>query len=157
MAYSILDILDSLIDIEKKAISIFEALSAVSKADERLRVISNVFILEEKRHIENYELLKQSLRDEAGPAIDLNTYTEITTCFNDFYKELKPISAKTVSELLMYAYKLEVHNSVLLDNILKLFGSFRTNKLYRQCYEVIEKLLEDERKHVTNILAFLNN
>lgn len=155
MAYSILDILDSLIDIENKAITIFEELSAMSKADERLRVVSNIFILEEKRHVENYEELKKSLKAQDFPDIDLNTYSEISTFFNEFYRNLKPISAKTVKELLMYAYRLELHNSTLLSNILNLFASFKMNKVYKQCHDVISELIEEERKHVSNISMFL--
>lgn len=157
LIYSMIDILDSLMNIEKKAITIYETIVNNSNADRKLISSARILILEEKRHIESYQKMMEDMKTQEGIEFDLGTYNEISAIYYDTMKELKTLSVKTIPQLLAYAMELEKLNVKLLMKIQRVLGQTKLSKSYKVCYDFISNLIEIEKGHINNLLAFTNH
>ncbi len=83
MAYTIIDIINNLIDIEKKGFSMFREISNNCK-NLRVSIVSKTISNQEKKHIQYYENLKKDIDALDKEDIDFSIYDKISSRMQQF-------------------------------------------------------------------------
>lgn len=154
MGYNIFDLLDKLVLIEKKAIDMYKQIAKTKNASSSLKTVALVLAKEEERHVESYNAIKQSLKGKELDEIDFDVYDKVSSLVNQFQSRIILPDTSDVKELLLFALEFESQNLALL---LDIQGRMVKNKedVERVSYKVLEGLLEDEKKHINNLKAFV--
>jgi len=154
MSYTIIDVIDSLIDIEINAVKIYETISINAADNPKLHLVANVLLTEEKRHIDYYEKIKSHLQNDSSTILDDKSYSKISTHIFEFNKMIKSLSTKSITELLEYALVMENVNVGLLKQIESDVGNknYTNNKII---LEILSEMIKQEEQHVKNIGIFI--
>ncbi|WP_026895947.1 hypothetical protein [Clostridiisalibacter paucivorans] len=155
MAYTIIDIIDKLISIEKKSKQLY--ITAIKKIEDnsRIKIIFRILLKEEDRHIEYYNNLKKSLEDKAIEPINFYSYDKISHLANKFKNDMYLPNFKDIKDLIIYALDFEKANLALLMDIKGRLVLSKTDTDSIQ-YKIISQIVEEEKKHVKNLENFIH-
>ena len=155
MSYTLVDLLEKLIIIEKNACKLYRNIASLSDVKStKYKSAAVVLAKEEERHVTFYERIKESIEKQEKIEIDFNTYDKASTLIFEFEKRMSKAYVDSVEDLVKFAYNFERENVALLLSIQGRFvgKKFETDSL---SYSTFTKLIEEERKHVKNIEAFM--
>lgn len=152
--YTILDILDKLIDIEKRAYDFYREIAEKESFEQPIKTMAKVLAREEKRHIKIYEDMKEELKDKKEIDIDFEQYDQIYKVLSTFIRRLINIDIENTDELLKYALDFEKENLALVIRIQGILVRNLEDENSKP-YVVLSKLIQEETKHIENIERFI--
>lgn len=155
MAYTIIDLLNKLVMIEKDAVLIYKQISTeASGNDIKLSTVAKVLTAEEKRHIHYLKAIRDEVEQLEDIEIDFDVYDKAFAVLHDYQTKLVKPRVQNVKELLLFASGMEEENLALL---LYIQGRLvRTeDDTQKQSYRVLTQLIDEEKKHAVNLKLFI--
>ncbi len=151
MAYTLVDLLDKLIFIEEKGYEMFMEIAEAHPDQEKIKTLVKVFANEEKRHAATYEILKNKLKENTLHELDIALYDKAVKFIYDFFKLERTPRIENIRDVLEYCLDFEKENLALVTIV---HGTlFKEGD--KESQEIFSSILEEEKKHVQNIKAFL--
>lgn len=153
--YTVCDIIEKLILIEKDCASMYNNISCrVKPSDPMLSIMAKTLSKQEAKHAVFYEDLKDEISKKEAVEIDFFLYDKVAKLLYEFRSKMNLPELKNVRELIKYAYEFEKKNvALLLDIQGRLLLSLQdASKL---TYEVISKTIEEERKHEDELKTYI--
>lgn len=152
--YTIIDIIDKIIEIEKKALGFYKMLQKNPNINERVRLAAGVFAREEGRHIEIYEGIKKDVSDFRDIQIDFDVYDSISKIVLEFRRSLVHSQADDVQKLLSGALDFEQKNLALVIRIQGLLVR-KKEDAETNSYKALTRIIHEEEGHIKMIETFL--
>jgi rubrerythrin len=145
--YTLSDLIQKLIDIEKAALDIYIKIGERSKNESKvINIIARAIEKEEKKHIEYYEDLKNNLSDELNEIIDFYLYDRVAKLLFEFKSRICIPQISNVQDLIRYSLEFEKSNiGLLLDIQGRLLE--KMDDVNNNIYKVISKIINEEEKH----------
>lgn len=152
--YTVVDIIDKLIEVKRKSLSYYRMLNENSKIEPRVKFIANVFAREEERQITLFEEIKTESLNLEDIQIDFHIYDSITKVFVDFKRGLHYTEAYDIRELLLNALDLSQKNLAL---VIRIQGMLVRKKEHGESnsYNVLTKMIKAEEDQINNIKTFI--
>lgn len=152
--YTICDLIEILILIEKDAKKMYSRIADKSKNYIMLNAMAKTLAKEEAKHVKFYENLKNDLKDEENIEIDIFLYDKVAKLLYEFRSNVIEKEFQDTQELIKYALEFEKKNVALLIDIQ---GRLVLNlkDAYKASYEVISKLIKEEKEHEKELEAYL--
>ncbi|ACQ53269.1 hypothetical protein WBZ18_17295 [Clostridium botulinum] len=152
MAYTIIDIINNLIDIEKKGFSMFREISNNCK-NLRVSIVSKTISNQEKKHIQYYENLKKDIDALDKEDIDFSIYDKISSRMQQFKVSITIPIVTDTKKLINFARELSKENLALLIYIQGqlIRKETDTNML---AYNVMGKIIEEQEKYSKSLRSF---
>ncbi|NFA07541.1 hypothetical protein EXM68_19605 [Clostridium botulinum] len=152
MAYTIIDIINNLIDIEKKGFSMFREISNNCK-NLRVSIVSKTISNQEKKHIQYYENLKKDIDALDKEDIDFSIYDKISSRMQQFKVSITIPIVTDTKKLINFARELSKENLALLIYIQGqlIRKEIDTNML---AYNVMGKIIEEQEKYSKSLRLF---
>ncbi|WP_129597416.1 hypothetical protein [Anaerophilus nitritogenes] len=152
MAYTVIDILEKFIEIEKNGRDMYENINKISK-DIKIKMVAKVLQKEEERHIKVYTRLKEEIKNK-DEEVDFDIYDKVSSLLNKFKQNMDAPKTQNTNELLRFALEFEKQNiAVLLDIQGRLIRKKQDMK--SQAYQMVSRVIEEEKKHVQNLQSFI--
>ncbi len=150
MAYTMVDLVEKLIEIEQNGFKFYMGLTALDNISEKVKTAAKVFAWEEVRHMEVLKELRDSIKGELEIQVDFGVYNKASILVVDFVKSHSKADVQEVQKLLGFALNFEKENVALL---LSVRGSMVKSKSDKESknYKIISGILDEEQKHVRNI------
>lgn len=147
MAYTIFDLIQKLIDIEKDALEIYKKIEEKSKNESQvISIVARAIEKEEQKHIEYYEKLKSDLNEELNESIDFYLYDRVAKLLFEFRSRIQLPKIDNVQDLIKYSLEFEKNNiGLLLDIQGRLLE--KIDDVNNNVYKVISTIIEEEKKH----------
>lgn len=152
--YTIIDVLDKIIDIEKKSLELYKMLKDSPNISGHVKLVAGTFIREEIRHIETYNKIKKEIMNKDDIQLDFDVYDNISKIIIDFRKGLTYTEADDVKQLLMSALDFEEKNLALVIRIQGLLVK-KKEDTETNSYKVLSRIIKEEKKHIDMIKEFL--
>ena len=151
--YTVIDLLEKLINIEQKGYEMYKLISHMVDIDENIKVVARILASEEKRHVQLYESLKVRAEKMELPIIPFDIYDQASNLISSFRY---PVSGhiKDIEELLHIALVFEEQSISLVISIQGLVVR-ETGDSSSVTYKVLTQIIEEEKKHIENIERFL--
>ncbi|WML34003.1 hypothetical protein [Clostridium sp. OS1-26] len=156
MSYTIKDVLDKLIDIEKEMSKLYFNISNTDiKNYDTFKILCKVMAREEGRHVAYFEQMKNNITDTDNVEIDIFTYDKISQAIAQFKSKIDTPDLKNIKELIEFMVNFEKENAALLIN---LRGKLVKNSgdTEKESYKILTTLIEEENKHVKSLLPYCN-
>lgn len=153
--YTLHDIIEKLILIEQDGVKMYSNIADKAKnSNIMLSVMAKTLANEEFRHVKYYENLKSTVKTEENIEIDFFLYDKVVKLLYEFREKVIIPELEDVYELIKYALYFEKKNIALL---LDIQGRLVVNiqDAAKERYEVITKLIAEERKHEKDLEAYL--
>lgn len=147
MAYTIFDLIEKLIDIEKDALEIYKKIEKKSKNKSQvISIVARAIEKEEQKHIKYYEKLKSDLNEELNESIDFYLYDRVAKLLFEFRSRIQLPEIDNVQDLIKYSLEFEKNNiGLLLDIQGRLLE--KIDDVNNNVYKVISTIIEEEKKH----------
>ncbi|WP_026888089.1 hypothetical protein [Clostridium beijerinckii] len=148
MNYTIYDLIERLVDIEKNALEIYEKIErdAKERNSKNIEIITRVIKKEESRHIKYYEELKEKFNYELNETIDFYLYDKVVKLLYEFKSQIRFPYISSAQDLIKYSLEFEKNSiGLLLDVQGRLLGNL--NDVNNSVYKIISKIIEEEKKH----------
>lgn len=148
MNYTIYDLIERLIDIEKNALEVYKKIeeNAKEKNSKNIEIITRVIRKEEIKHIKYYERLKEKFNYELNDTIDFYLYDKVVKLLYEFKNQIRIPHVDNVQDLIKYSLGFEKNSiSLLLDIQGRLLGNL--NDVNNNVYKIISNIIEEERRH----------
>ncbi len=148
MNYTIYDLIERLIDIEKNALEIYEKIeeNAKEKNSKNIEIITRAIRKEETKHIRYYEELKEKFNYELNDTIDFYLYDKVVKLLYEFKSQIRIPYVGNAQDLIKYSLEFEKNSiSLLIDIQGRLLGNL--NDINNNVYKIISKIIEEEKKH----------
>jgi len=152
--YTILDLLDKLIQVEKKAHAIYEEIAESEKFSQSIKTMARVLSREEKRHVEKYRYIKEEIKDKEGLEIDFQMYDKVSKTLSIFTKRAVDTRMVSTDDLLQYALDFEKENLALVIRIQGILVR-RLEDEKTIAYRVLSELIREKNIHIKNIERFI--
>ncbi|APH18646.1 hypothetical protein [Clostridium botulinum] len=151
MAYTIIDIINNLIDIEKKSFSIFREISNNCE-DLRISIVSKTIANQERKYTQYYENLKKDIDVLDKEDIDFSIYDRISSRMQQFKISITMPVVTDIKKLINFARELSKENLALLIYIQGqlIRKETDTNML---AYNIMGKIIEEQEKYSKSLKA----
>lgn len=148
MVYSIKDILERLIIMEKEMSKLYFDISNTEKVDiQSLKILSKVMGREEGRHAILLKEIKEGLEDNHDIEIDFFTYDRISQLMYEFKGKTFTPEIKNMKDLMKFILNFEKENLALLIDIQGRL--IRSNiDVKKKSYSILSELIKEEKKHI---------
>lgn len=151
--YTIIDIIDKLIEIEKNLLGLYKQLQKDSNANERVKLAAGVLAREEGRHIKVYEGIKKEMSDSKDIEIEFDIYDSVSKIILEFKRGIICSEVTDVKKLLACALDFEQRNIALVIRIQGLLVR-KIEDTQTNSYKALTKIAHEEEKHVEMIKVF---
>lgn len=148
--YTIQDIIDKLILIEKHAYEFYKSISENPHVDVKLTVVARTFSRQEQKHIKIYESLKENFSEEENNFIDFSIYDRAAKLIYEFSKMQNMQNITKLKEIVDFALNFEKENLALILSIKGLLIRSQ-NDVDTANYKVLLAIIEEEQKHIKDI------
>ena len=157
MTYTILDILEKLINIEEDALKIYIQIAETAKNDSlKISIVAKTIAKQEEKHIEYYKNLIHDLDGKLTEAIDFYLYDKAAKLLFEFINNIQLPQVNNVKQLLKFALEFEKSNiGLLLDIQGRLVG--KIEDVDNDIYKIISMIIKEEQKHEKMFLNLLGN
>lgn len=147
MAYTIFDLIQKLIDIEKDALEIYKKIEEKSQNESKvICIVARAIEKEEQKHIEYYEKLKSDLKEELKESIEFYLYDKVAKLLFEFRSRIQLPQINNVQDLIKYSLEFEKNNiGLLLDIQGRLLE--KMDDVNNNIYKVISTIIDEEKKH----------
>lgn len=152
VGYSIIDILEKLIILEKKGYDMYLAISQLENIDEKIKVVARILADQEARHIELYKKIKKITEAGEVPSIDFDLYDQASQLISAYVSPLTT-HMDDIQELLRFALDFEKQNLALVMRIQGLLVRGPGGK-DSVSYKVLSAIIQEEKKHIRDIGGF---
>ena len=152
--YTIIDLIDKLIAIEKSACQLYMKMAGNLELEEKVRILSKVFSNQENRHIKIYEDLRERASAYNDIEVDFSIYDKAAKLVYEFSRLHTRKNINDVKELLEFSLIFEKENLALLLSIRGLFVKSQQD-LDTRNYQILSEIIEEEQKHVKDIEMIL--
>lgn len=147
MNYTLSDLIQKLIDIEKTALDIYRKIGDRSKSESKvINIIARAIEKEEQKHIEYYENLKNNLSDELNETIDFYLYDRVSKLLFEFKSRIHIPQINNVQDLIKFSLEFEKNNIALLLDIQGRLLE-KMDDVNNNMYKVISRIIKEEEKH----------
>ncbi len=148
--YTIVDIIDSLVEIEKIAINFFYEVSDSESGISSFKLVANALGKTKKNHISFYDNLKDKVKNEKYIDVDMQDYDKISKSISEFKYSFKPKYNIDVIELIKFSLNIEKDNIALLLIIRGILVKDKAHK-YKKNYECLSYIIEDKNKYIVQL------
>lgn len=157
MNYTILDILEKLINIEEDALKIYIQIAEAAKNNSlRISIVAKTIAKQEQKHIEYYKNLMHDLDGKLTETIDFYLYDKAAKLLFEFINNIQLPQINSVKQLLKFALEFERSNiGLLLDIQGRLLG--KIDDVDNDIYKVISIIIKEEHEHEKVFLDLLGN
>ena len=152
--YTIIDVIDKLIAIEKSGYELYRKMSENIEYEERVKILAKVFSNQENRHIKTYENLKDRASKYNDIDIDFSIYDKAAKIIYEFARLQTQKDIKSIKELLEFSLMFEKENLALVLSIRGIFVKSQKDSETRN-YEILSEIIKEEQKHVKDIEMLL--
>ena len=154
MSYTIKDVLDKLIDIEKEMSKLYSNISNIdNKNYDNFKVLCKVMAREEGRHVAYFDQIKSSITVEDNVEIDIFTYDKISQAIAQFKSKIDIPNLKNIKELIEFMVNFEKENAALLINLRGKLVK-KSDDTEKDSYKILTTLIEEENKHIKSLLPY---
>lgn len=152
--YTIVDVIDKIIEVEEKSLEIFKMIQNSPNIDQRVKLAAGVFVREEARHIEIYEGIKKDVAGLEDIQIDFQVYDSISKSISEFKKSLIYFETNNVKSLLISVLDFEQKNLAL---VIRIQGLMVTKKedVENNSYKTLTRIIHEEENHIKTLKVFL--
>ena len=151
--YTVIDIIDKLIEIEKNLLKLYELLQKDSNTNERVKLAAGVLAREEGRHIQIYEGIKKEVADFKDIEIEFDIYDSVSKIIIEFKRGLVCSKVTDVKNLLACALDFEQRNIALIIRIQGLLVR-KIEDTETNSYKALTKIAQEEEQHVKMLEVF---
>lgn len=153
MGYTILDILDKLIQVEINIKNVYLEVAKITKF-RRVNIVARILSKDKERHIEYYKEIREENSFELEEDIPFDIYDKISFLVNQFKTRIRIENFNTLDELLDYALDYEEMNKALLIDMQgRLLRKKEDNNTV--AYKVLLEIIRERQKHINNIQNFI--
>ncbi len=147
MNYTLSDLIQKLIDIEKDFFNIYVILEEKSNnKSSTIYAVIKVIKKREKNHIKYYEKLKDDLTNELNESIEFYLYDKISKLLSEFKLYIHLPEIKSVQDLIKYTVEFKRDNiGLLLDIQGRLLE--KMDDVNNNVYRILSQIIKDEEKH----------
>lgn len=154
MSYTIKDVLDKLIDIEKEMSKLYSNISNIdNKNYDNFKILCKVMAKEEGRHVAYFDQIKSSITAEDNVEIDIFTYDKISQAIAQFKSKIDIPNLKNIKELIEFMVNFEKENAALLINLRGKLVK-KSDDTEKDSYKILTTLIEEENKHIKSLLPY---
>jgi len=152
--YTIIDLLNKLIDIEKKIHVIYKEMVESEAFSQPIKTMARVLAREKKRNVEKYVYINNELKDKEGIDIDFELYDKVSKAILTFSKRSVDVNLTNTNELLKYAVDFEKENLAL---VLRIQGILvrRIEDEKTIAYMALTELIQERNMYIKNIERFI--
>lgn len=154
MPYTILDLLEKLVLIEKNGYDMFIKISNAETVEAKAKTIAKIFAKEELRHIELYKGLIKEIDNKETEQLDFSVYDKASKLVSEFSKIFHKSNFNDVKEMLEFCLDFEKENLALLLSIKGLLINMDKDTESKS-YKVFSQIINEELKHVENVNYFI--
>ncbi|WP_432402147.1 hypothetical protein [Wukongibacter sp. M2B1] len=154
MAYTIIELLDKLILIEKNGYDMFINIAVNERLKDKIKMIARIFANEEKRHGEMYKKLKEEISHENNIEIGFEIYDKASKLAFQFLNNDRTANLENEKDILEFSLNFEKENLALILSIQGLLVREQRDANTEK-YRVLDKIISEEQKHIRNIEDFL--
>lgn len=151
--YTIIDIIDKLIEIEKNLLGLYKLLQEDHNTNERVKLAAGVLAREEGRHIKIYEGIKKEVEDFKDIEIAFDIYDSVAKIILEFKRGLICSEVTDVKNLLACALDFEQRNIALIIRIQGLLVR-KIEDTETNSYKALTKIAQEEEQHVKMLEVF---
>ncbi|MBV7271750.1 ferritin family protein [Clostridium thailandense] len=157
MNYTILDILEKLINIEEDALKIYIQISETAQNNSlRISVVAKTIAKQEQKHIQYYKNLMHAWDDKLTEPIDFYLYDKAAKLLFEFINNIQLPQINSVKQLLRFALEFERSNiGLLLDIQGRLLE--KIDDVNNDIYKVISIIIKEEQEHEKVFMDLLGN
>jgi rubrerythrin len=152
--YTVIDLIDKLIEIEKSGNELYIRMSANAQAEERVKIVAKVFSNQESKHVDIYENLRKSVYEYKDIEVDFNIYDKAVKLIYEFSRLKITKDITKVKDLLEFSLMFEKENLALVLSIRGLFVKSQQD-LDTGNYKILSEIIKEEQKHIRDIEALL--
>lgn len=154
MGYTILDIMNKLLDIEKNGRDFYLKLADQYANQAKLAAAARVLSKEEERHIRVYSDLLNTQLPLEETMISFEVYDRAVKLLHDFRRINKGPEAQDVQDLINWALAFEKENLALVLSIRGLLVR-STEDAESYPYQILSEVIREEEKHISNLEQFI--
>lgn len=154
MPYTLKDLIDQFITIERNGYAFFTSMAALEDMPERIRTMARVFAQEEMRHMKIYEHLKDRHTLHLGDEVDIGIYQKAQNMIRDFTPKMDNFRSFDRNGILEFSLAMERENLVLVQILKGLLESDATGDA--ALTEFLDAIAKEEEKHVSNIESLIS-
>ena len=152
--YTIIDLIDKLIIIERSGYELYREMAENIEYEERVKILAKVFSNQESKHIKTYENLKDRASKHNDIDIDFSIYDKAAKIIYEFSRLQTRKDIKSIKELLEFSLMFEKENLALVLSIRGIFVESQKDSETRN-YEILSEIIKEEQKHVNDIEMLL--
>lgn len=154
MAYTVKDVLEKLIEIEKDMSSVYYNLSKTNNGKfESFKVLAKVMGKEEEKHSLYFKKIADNIGKNENIEIDFFTYDKISQRIYEFKNRINVPEVDKINNLIGFIMNFEKENlALLLDLRGKLIKNSEDDQKYN--YKILSLLVNDEKKHVKDLESY---
>lgn len=153
MGYTVIDILDKLIIIEKKGYEMYHGISMLETIDEKIKVVARILADQELKHMSLYQKIKETVEKGVVPSIDFDLYDQASQLLSS---AMQPslINIVDIKQLLEFSLDFEEQNLALVIRIQGLLVRM-VDKEKSVSYQVLTEIIREEKRHIREIRNFI--
>lgn len=156
MAYTIIDILQKLMDIEEDSFNLY--LHMAEDAGEKslkIMVAAKAIAKQEQKHVEYYKALIADLDIKPNDPIDVYLYDKVSKLLMEFKTHIHLYRMETMEDLIKFSLEFERSNiGLVLDIQGRLLE--KISDMNNNIYKIISTIIEEEREHEKMFMDLLN-
>lgn len=154
--YTIIDLIDKLISIEKNSEEGYKILSENKNLSERVRIIAKVFSKRHRRHADKYEDIKRNIDVDSNIEIDFFTYDKAAKLIYEFVKLKKTnVVYSDVKDVVDTALRFQKEGLALLLSIHGLLIKSHAD-IGTENYKILSGIIDEEKKHIRDLEKLKN-
>lgn len=148
MGYTIYDLIEKLIDIEKSALQLYIKIEEEYRTKSRsISIVTKAIAKQEEKHIEYYEKLKIDLeKDLKNENIEVYLYDKVAKLLIEFKMYIDIPKIDVVQDLIKYSLEFEKNNIALLLDIQGRLLE-KEDDVNNNVYKVISNIINEEQGH----------
>lgn len=154
--YTIIDLIDKLISIEKNSEEGYTIISENKELSERVRIIAKVFAKEHRRHADKYDNIKGKIDRNIDIEIDFFTYDKAAKLIYEFMKLKKTnVVCNKVKDVVDIALRFQREGLALLLSIHGILIKSHAD-IGTENYKILSTIIKEEKKHIRDLEKLKN-
>lgn len=153
MAYTIIDLLDKFISIERSGYKMYMEVASKQGIHVKIKALAKIFANEKESHIYLYNSLREKIKVEADFEVDFNIYDKASKIVFEFLKMDRKAIMEDVKRFLQFCLNYEKENLALVLSIQGILVRAQADTETMN-YKILEEIVIKIQKHIQNISYF---
>lgn len=150
--HNLIELIDKFIEIEDRTSKFYQSIFQDSSYSSSVRLTAKVLYTDEIKHKIIYKQIRESLEGKDEIFIDYSIYDKAHKIVNSFDPKSHLKMIKNSMELTRIARDIENENLALAISVQ---GILVGNKQGKEAYEQIGRIVDEEKRHLSNIENFV--